>query len=61
MGGRDFWKMSSITALLAAGEWSELSDASAQSTSQSGNGYSNGNHLSANMEGGKLGGFLMLF
>lgn len=56
MDRRDFLKMSSVTALLAAGEWTGLSKVFAQSTSQSKNGYSNGNNPSENMECRNLGG-----
>lgn len=56
MDRRDFLKMSSMTALLAAGEWSGLSKVFAQSASQSKNGYSNGNNPSGNMEYRNLGG-----
>ena len=48
MDRRDFLKMSSMTALLAAGEWTGLSKVFAQSASQSKNGYSNGNNPSGN-------------
>lgn len=48
--------MSSMTALLAAGEWTGLSKVFAQSASQSKNGYSNGNNPSGNMEYRNLGG-----
>lgn len=53
---RDFLKMSSMTALLAAGEWTGLSKVFAQSTSRSKNGYSNGNNPLGNMEYRNLGG-----
>lgn len=56
MDRRDFLKMSSMTALLVAGEWTGLSKVFAQSTSWSKNGYSNGNNPSGNMEYRKLGG-----
>lgn len=56
MDRRDFLKMSSMTALLAAGEWTGLSKVFAQSASQSKNGYSNGNNPSGNMEYRNLGG-----
>ena len=56
MDRRDFLKMSSMTALLAAREWTGLSKVFAQSTSQSKNGYSNGNNPSGNMEYRNLGG-----
>lgn len=56
MDRRDFLKMSSMTALLAAGEWTRLSKVFAQSASQSKNGYSNGNNPSGNMEYRNLGG-----
>ena len=48
--------MSSMTALLAAGDWTGLSKIFAQSTSRSKNGYSNGNNPSGNMEYRNLGG-----
>ena len=56
MDRRDFLKMSSMTALLAAGDWTGLSKIFAQSTSRSKNGYSNGNNPSGNMEYRNLGG-----
>ena len=56
MDRRDFLKMSSMTALLAAGDWTGLSKVFAQSTSRSKNGYSNGNNPSGNMEYRNLGG-----
>lgn len=55
MDRRDFLKMSSMTALLAAGEWTGLSKVFAQSASPK-NGYSNGNNPSGNMEYRNLGG-----
>lgn len=58
MDRRDFLKMSSMTALLTAGDWTGLSKVFAQSASQSKNGYSNGNNPSGNMEYRNLGSWL---
>ena len=44
-----------MTALLAAGKWTGLSNVFAQPTPQSGNGYSNADGISGNMEHRKLG------
>lgn len=56
MDRRDFLKTASMTALLAAGEWTGMSKIFAQSSSQAKNSYSNGNNSSGNMEYRKLGG-----
>lgn len=56
MDRRDFLKMSSVTALLAAGEWTGLSKVFAQSPSQPENERSNGGNPSGSMEHRKLGG-----
>lgn len=44
MERRDFLRMTSMSALLAAGEWMGLSNAFAQSSSKSINGHSDGGH-----------------
>ena len=49
MERRDFLKMSSMTALLAAGDWTGLSKDLAQSTLQSKSSCSNGNNPSDEM------------